>query len=141
MLSYLQVSGGPYYNLQEDLGLSDFQMSVVVGSIYTFTNGFANLFFGVLADKFPRKWLWLTTCVCWTGMTFLESYCQTFTQILFARMGFAILMGSNVPLSVSLLSDFTLPQERGIAQSIYAAGVYLGVGMSSISVILDNEYG
>jgi len=50
-------------------------------------------------------------------------------------------MGSNIPLAVSLLSDYTLPSERGIAQSIYAAGVYLGVGMSSLSVILDDNLG
>ena len=50
-------------------------------------------------------------------------------------------MGSCVPLSVSLLSDFTMPSERGIAQSIFAAGVYLGVGMSSISVIIDEAIG
>lgn len=56
-------------------------------------------------------------------------------------MGFAILMGSNVPLSVSLLNDYTMPDERGLAQSIYAAGVYLGVGMSNISVAIDNAAG
>ena len=56
-------------------------------------------------------------------------------------MAFALLMGSNVPLGVSLLNDYTLPQERGIAQSIYAAGVYLGVGMSSLSLLLDAEFG
>ena len=50
-------------------------------------------------------------------------------------------MGSCVPLSVSLLSDFTMPSERGIAQSIFAAGVYLGVGMSSISIIIDDAFG
>ena len=72
-----------------------------------------------------------------TLLTFVESFCETFVQLLFARMGFALLMGSNVPLAVSLLSDYTMPSERGIAQSIYAAGVYLGVGMSSLSVLLD----
>ena len=56
-------------------------------------------------------------------------------------MGFAILMGSNVPLSVSMLSDLTLPSERGLAQSIYALGVYLGVGMSSIAIFFDESLG
>lgn len=56
-------------------------------------------------------------------------------------MGFALLMGANIPLSVSLLSDYTMPSERGIAQSIYAAGVYLGVGMSSISIFFDDAVG
>jgi len=50
-------------------------------------------------------------------------------------------MGSCIPLSVSLLSDYTMPKDRGIAQSIFAAGVYLGVGMSSISIIIDNAVG
>ena len=56
-------------------------------------------------------------------------------------MGFAFLMGSNIPLAVSMLSDFTMPEDRGKAQSIYAAGVYLGVGMSSISIIIDEQIG
>lgn len=77
----------------------------------------------------------------WTLLTFFESFCETFVQILFARIGFAILMGSNIPLSVSMLNDFTMPDERGVAQSIFAAGVYLGVGMSSLSVIIDNAVG
>ena len=79
MLSYLLIDGGARYNFQDDLGLSDFQVSVVVGSIYTFTNGIANLFFGVLADQYPRKWLWLICAFCWTVMTFIESLCTTFT--------------------------------------------------------------
>jgi len=56
-------------------------------------------------------------------------------------MGFALCMASSVPVSVSLLSDFTLPKERGLAQAIFAAGVYLGVGMSSISLGLDQLLG
>lgn len=81
------------------------------------------------------------SAVLWTLCTFAESYCTNFLQLIFARIGFAILMGSNIPLSVSLLSDYTMPKDRGIAQSIYAAGVYLGVGMSSISVIIDDAVG
>ena len=50
-------------------------------------------------------------------------------------------MGSNIPLAVSMLSDFTMPKDRGMAQSIYAAGVYLGVGMSSLSLIIDDQVG
>ena len=123
------------------LGLQDFQVQVVVGSVYTFTNGFSNLFFGVLADWYPRKWIWIGACLLWTGCTFAESYATNFTQLLLARIGFALAMGSCVPLCVSLLSDYTMPKDRGIAQSLFAAGVYLGVGMSSISVIIDNNYG
>ena len=77
----------------------------------------------------------------WTGCTLLESYTETFLQILLARIGFAMTMGSCIPLSVSLLSDFTMPNERGIAQSIFAAGVYLGGGMSGVSIFIDDAVG
>ena len=116
-------------------------MSIAVGSVYTFTNGFANLFFGYLADQYPRKWLWLIMAFLWTVFTFAESLCTQYWQLLLARIGFALLMGSNIPLSVSMLSDFALPSERGVAQSIFAAGVYLGVGMSAVSVAIDDAVG
>jgi len=122
VLSYLLIKKdgedpppNPEYNVKDALGLTSFQFAIVTGSVYTFTNGFANLFFGYFADIYPRKWLWLTTCFGWTLLTFTESLTQNFVQLLFARIGFAILMGSCVPLSVSLLSDFTLPKERGVA--------------------------
>ena len=116
VLGYLLIKDkGGRYNFQVDLGLSDFQVSVVVGSIYTFVNGFANLFFGVLADGYPRKWIFTGCTIAFTGLTFLESICDSFASILFCRMGFACLMGSNIPLAVSMLSDYTLPRERGIA--------------------------
>ena len=69
------------------------------------------------------------------------SFTQDFVQILLCRILFAIFMATSIPLSVSLLSDFTMPHERGLAQSIFASGIYLGVGMSSLSVIIDNAVG
>ena len=71
----------------------------------------------------------------------MESFSDSFVGILIPRMGFAVFMGSCVPVSVSLLSDFTLPSERGMAQAIFAAGVYLGVGMSNLSFIFDKALG
>ena len=141
MLAYLQVDKGPKYNFQLDLDMTDFQVAVVTGSVYTFTNGTANLFFGAIADIYPRKWLWVGSAFLWTVFTLLESFAQTFVQLMFARIGFAFMMGSCVPLSVSLLSDLTMPKDRGIAQSLFAAGVYLGVGMSSISILIDDHTG
>ena len=118
VLTYLQIDKEPdnaKYNIQTDLKLTDLQTVIITGSVYTFTNGFANLAFGALADIYPRKWIWVGACIIWSLCTFAESYAQNFTQILFARIGFAFAMGSCVPLCVSLLSDFTMPSERGIA--------------------------
>ena len=69
------------------------------------------------------------------------SYVQGFWGFLLTRFVFSAFMASNVPISVSLLCDYTVPWERGLAQSIYAMGVYLGVGFSSLSVLLDEHFG
>ena len=142
VLSYLQVANkGGYYNIKIDLGLSSFQNDVVNGAVFTFTSGIAGLFWGILADKYNRKWMWIVGCILWSCASILISFTQNFAQILVVRILFAIFMATSIPYSVSILSDYTMPHERGIAQSIFAAGVYLGVGMSSISVLLDNALG
>ena len=145
MLSYLVPEedgfSGSYYNIKEALGLSEVQYGVVTGTAFTFTNGAFGLIFGHLADIYPRKWIWIIACLLWTLCTFAESYTTSFGTILPARMGFAVFMGSCVPVSVSILADFTLPKERGFAQAIFAAGVYLGGGMGSLSLLLDKAVG
>ncbi len=50
-------------------------------------------------------------------------------------------MSANVPISVSLICDYVLPNYRGRAQSFYACGMYLGVGLSSLAEILDEACG
>ena len=87
----------------------------MTGTAFTFTNGTFGLIFGHFADIYPRKWVWIIACLLWTACSFAESFTESFGQILPARMGFAIFMGSCVPVSVSLLSDFVLPKERGVA--------------------------
>jgi MFS family permease len=69
------------------------------------------------------------------------SWCNNFAQVLTARIFFAIFMSANVPISVSLICDYALPHERGRAQALFAAGLYLGVGLSSLSELLDEASG
>ena len=118
MLSYF-VPGGELhnskYNLQLDLELTDVQFGVVTGTAFAFTSGIAGLIFGQLADTYPRKWIWIASCILWTTFTFAESYSVSFRTILPARIGFAIFRGSCVPMSMSLLADFNLPKDRGVA--------------------------
>jgi len=61
--------------------------------------------------------------------------------LLTQRMLFAVFMSCCVPNSVSLICDYTLPKERGRAQSLFAAGMYMGVGLGSMSAILDEAIG
>jgi MFS family permease len=138
------VSGGDnaYTNIKTALSLNDAQFAICVGSVFTLTNGCVQLLFGQLADTVNcRRWILLICSVLFCLAVYSMSYVQGFWGFFLARFFFSAFMASNVPISVSLLCDYTVPWERGVAQSMYAMGVYLGVGFSSLSVLLDQKYG
>lgn len=144
MPSYL-VSGGPdatYTNIKAGLGITDTQFTIATGSVFTLTNGCVQLFFGQLADvSNHRTWILLICSILFCVASFSISLVNGFWGFFLMRFLFSAFMASNVPTSVSLLCDYTVPWERGRAQSLYAAGMYLGVGFSSLSVLLDTKYG
>jgi MFS family permease len=138
------LAGGddPFTNMKYALGINTAWYNICIGSVFTLTNGCVQLLFGQLADTVNyRRWILLVCSVLFCASVFYMSTVQGFWGFLGARVVFSIFMASNVPISVSLLCDYTVPWERGRAQSIYAAGMYLGVGFSSLSVLLDDHYG
>lgn len=118
MPAYL-VSGGDtntYTNIKAALNLNDAQFSICVGSVFTLTNGCVQLVFGQLADTVNfRRWILLVCSVLFCAAVFSMSLVQGFWGFLTARFLFSIFMASNVPISVSLLCDYTVPWERGFA--------------------------
>ncbi len=101
--------------------------------MFTFTNGITGLFWGHLSDKFNRKWPITICAFLWTLSALSISFCHDYWQVLLARISFAIFMSACVPISVSMICDYVVPGERGRAQSFFAAGMYLGVGLSSLA--------
>jgi MFS family permease len=113
----------------------------VTGAAFTFTNGIAGLVWGHLSDKYNRKWPLVICSFAWTLCALAISFCHGFWGVLSVRILFAIFMSADVPYSVSLICDYAAPDERGRAQSLFAAGMYLGVGLSSLSELLDEASG
>lgn len=99
------------------------------------------MFTGYLTDKINRKYFLMVASVIWTMFTFLISFTHTYTQLLFCRLLYGIFQSACIPPSVSLIADYYAPDERGKPQAIFAAGLYMGVGLSSISEILDQAVG
>ena len=121
--------------------MSQLQFGLATSTLFTFTNGFVGLAWGHLSDKYNRKWPLFLTCILWTVVSTSIALTQGFPLLLVQRISFAIVMSACIPYSVSLICDYTLPKERGRAQSLFAAGMYMGVGLSSVSAILDGAVG
>ena len=136
---YLNVGTDPKTSMKVDLGLTDSQYALVTGTVFTLMNSVFGLVMGYLADRYSRKWILFTTTVLYTLMTLTCSFTHSFTEVIFPRMAFSILMAACIPVSVSLINDYFEHEERGRANSLFAFGIYLGGGLSSLTLIL-NEY-
>lgn len=94
-----------------------------------------------MADVLNRRYSLLFVTITWTTLSLLIVVCDAFWQILLLRIGFAAMMSGCVPLCVSLITEYFDHEELGRANSFFAFGVYLGVGLSSLSIILDKAMG
>lgn len=52
-----------------------------------------------------------------------------------------MLNSASNPLSFSLIADYFPPDKRATANSIIQAGNYIGVGVSSLSILLISSFG
>jgi MFS family permease len=137
----LTTGEDPYTNMRIDLGMSGEQYAIVVGTVFTLINSVFGLFMGYLADSYNRKWLLVSTTLLYTGMTLATAYVHTFYEVLIPRVLFSFLMSACIPVSVSLINDYFEHEMRGRANSMFAFGIYLGGGLSSLSVLLNKQVG
>jgi hypothetical protein len=78
----------------------------------------------------------------WNLATASAYVCHTFLQVLFPRMIFAALQAASIPASASLINSyFGNTRALGRANSIFSFGVYLGSGLSSLTLIMDKALG
>mmetsp|Transcript_513 Transcript_513/g.303 ORF Transcript_513/g.303 Transcript_513/m.303 type:complete len:84 (-) Transcript_513:1082-1333(-) len=82
---------------------------MVTGTLFTFISGTAGLLSGYLTDMLNRKYFLMIGAFVWTTFSFTISFVQTYSQLLFARMGFALFISASIPPSVSLISDYYPP--------------------------------
>lgn len=94
-----------------------------------------------MSDKVNRK-LFLGIVLILAGVTCgVTGAVNSFFMLGLMRVFHAILNTSSNPLSFSLIADYFPPEKRATANSIIQAGNYLGVGVSSFSVLLISMFG
>lgn len=141
MFVYLANGEDPYINMRLDLDLSDEQYAIVIGTVFTLINSVFGLLMGYLADSYNRKWLLIGTTLLYTCMTLATAFVHNFVQVLIPRIMFSFFMSACIPVSVSLINDYFQHEMRGRANSLFAFGIYLGGGLSSLSLILNQAVG
>ena len=125
--------------IRADLGISDTQISFLLGLSFALFYTLCSFPLGRLADSHSRRGLIAGGVLLWSLATAAFGVARHYGHLLLARIGVG--MGEAVlgPSAYSLIAD-SFPRERlGRAMSVYSMGVYLGSGLAFIlggSIIL-----
>ncbi len=119
--------------IQQDIGLSDFEISLLHGFAFAIFFSLAGLPLGRLADNANRRFIIGTGIATWSLMTALCGFAKSFGHLFIARMCVGVGEASLMPSAYSMLSDAFPPKKLNTAIAIFSMGGTLGTGLALIA--------
>jgi MFS family permease len=116
--------------IRSDLGISDIQMSLLLGTAFAVVYGTAGLPLGFLADRTSRRNLIFAGVVVWSLGTLACGLSHSFGQLFAARIVVGLGEAVLAPAAISLISDYFPPSRRGTAVGCFLSGIAMGNGAS-----------
>ena len=116
--------------IREELGLSNTEIGVLYGPAFSLIYAFCGLLMGYVADRYSRKYIILSGLLIWSLMTILSGFASSFAFLLAARFMVGVSQSALSPAVYSLLADHFDPAKRARVFSVYASGIFVGVGLS-----------
>lgn len=116
--------------IKDDLGISDLQVSLLLGLSFMLLYSVLSIPMGSLVDKYPRKTLLGGAILAWSVVQMLCGLSTTYLQLFVTRVGLGVGESALAPASQSMIRDAFPPHRRSIAFGIYNIGPMLGTGLS-----------
>ena len=127
-------------SIKRDIGLTDTQMSLILGPAFTFFYAILCVPLGWAADRYPRRWVIFVGTLVWSAGAASSGLAGSFGAMFVSRAGVGVGEAALHPSAYALLAD-KFPRHRlGLALSFYQAGVYVGVAgaFAAAALLLSN---
>jgi MFS family permease len=118
--------------IRQDFGISDTQVSLLIGLAFALFYTFLGIPIGRLADRYSRRAIIGGGIFIWCLMTAACGVAQNYSQLFLARVGVGVGEAALGPSALSLISDYFPQEARGRAVSFYTMGISLGSGLAMI---------
>lgn len=119
--------------IRADLGISDTQMSLLMGFAFAIFYSLLGIPLGAVADRGSRRGLIVAGIAAWSVMTALCGLTRSYATLFLARVGVGVGEATLSPAAYSILGDY-FPRERlGRAMAVYSIGVPLGSGIALVA--------
>ena len=116
--------------IRRDLGISDTQMSLLMGFSFAIFYTILGIPLGRLADSSSRRGLIAAGVVVWSVMTTMCGAARSYWQLFLFRIGVGVGEATLSPAAYSMIADYFPPERRATAISVYSMGIYLGSGIA-----------
>jgi MFS family permease len=116
--------------IRRDLGITDTQMSLLMGFSFAIFYTFFGIFLGRMADRRSRRSMISIGFVFWSLMTAGCGLARNFAQMVLFRIGVGVGEAALSPAAYSLISDYFPKERRATAISVYSMGIYIGSGLA-----------
>lgn len=121
-----QVLGIVLQPLKIEFALSDLQLGLLSGLVFTVVYATLGIPLGSLADRVSRRNIIAACLALWSGMTVLCGMAKNVTHLVLARMGVALGESGFSPSIQSMLSDYFPPTKRASVLAIWGLGSPVG---------------
>ncbi|MDX1671271.1 MAG: MFS transporter [Balneolaceae bacterium] len=119
--------------IQDELDLSNFQVGLLYGPAFSLIYAVCGIPMGRLADLYSRRVMIVAGLLVWSAMTFISGFATSLAFLISARFFVGISESALSPAVYSLLSDYFRPRQRATVFSIYASGIFIGIGTAFLA--------
>lgn len=119
--------------IRADLGISDTQMSLLMGFAFAIFYSVLGIPLGWLADRGSRRGLMVAGVAAWSVMTAVCGLAKGYVGLFLARIGVGVGEATLSPAAYSLLGDYFPREKLGRAMAVYSIGVPLGSGIALVT--------
>jgi MFS family permease len=114
--------------IRGDMGISDTQISLLLGTAFAVIYGIAGIPLGLLADRISRRNLIFAGVSVWSLGTIACGFSHNFGEIFASRIVVGLGEAALSPAAISLISDYFPPSRRGTAVGFFLSGIAMGSG-------------
>ena len=118
--------------IKRDLGLTDTQVSYLLGLSFSVFYTLLGLPIARLADRSSRRRIMAVGTALWSVMTMACGLAGSFGRLLLTRIGVGVGEATLDAPSISLLADYFPPERLATAVSVYSLGIFLGSGLAYV---------
>jgi len=116
--------------IKQDLGLTDTEMSYLLGLSFALFYTVFGFLIAIAADRLNRRNIIAAGIFVWTLMTAACGLAKGYGQLFLARMGVGFGEGALSPAALSMISDYFPREKLGRAIAVYSTGIAIGSGIA-----------